>query len=105
MTQSFRSMILDLAGDDYTGLWEFLWGASAAMPDRDRGELVEQLRADVETLINKGELMAYRGSRFSGEELPIPLRDVPAVLADSKQWDPPHAGSSHVRVLTTELEA
>lgn len=77
MTPTLNSMILDLA-NDYTGLWEFVSGASATDPDRDYDSLVKELRRGIESLIGDGRLELYPGVRFSGDAQPVPKRDVPA---------------------------
>ena len=47
MSSKFDSMILDLAGDDYTGLWKLVWGASADAPVRDPEELLRDIQREV----------------------------------------------------------
>lgn len=102
MTEDFDSMILDLAGDDFTGLWEFVWGAAANVPKADPQALLDQLRSDVELLIRTGKLRLYRGTRFTGEQELVADQDAAALLAVPANWAPPEVGRDHLRVLTNE---
>lgn len=102
MTMNFDSMILDLANDDYTGLWELVWRARTTTADTQTGALVARLRSELEALIHEGKLALFRGIQFTGEEKLVSVTDVPALLLAPHSWEPPATGETHLRVLTTQ---
>lgn len=97
----FEDMILDLAEDDYTGLWELIWRARTTMADDRAGDLLERLRSELETLIQERKVSLFRGTKFTGEEQPISAADVPVLLATPGAWEPPAIDEPHLRVLAT----
>jgi len=96
---NFASMILDLADDDYTGLWELVWRAQTLEPNADVESLRASVRDELESLALGGKVKLVRGTHFSGDERPIPLEGTRAMLADGRSWEPPEIGAAHVRVL------
>lgn len=94
------AMILDLANDDYTGLWEFIWQAEAARDGIRRDEIRATLGLAIERLILAGKLEIFRGVSFTGEEQPISGNQAHSVLANPRSWEPAAAGEAHIRVVT-----
>lgn len=96
-------MVLDLAVDDYTGLWEIAWGIEASHPNADMLTVVELAKRAVHSLLEKGYIEIYEGRKFNGDEHRILQPDRRAVLATEAYWNPPLAADfAHVRVSATE---
>ena len=95
-------MILDLAADDYTGLWEFVWGAGAGNPEVAAPTRRELLRVALAKLIADGKVKLYRGTRFTGEETAIAANDTQELLSRLESWEAPELNAEHLRVLTVE---
>jgi hypothetical protein len=100
---NFATMILDLADDDYTGLWELVWRAQTLEPSADVDNLRASLQDELEGLARGGKVKFVRGTHFSGDERLIPLEGTRAMLADRRSWEPPEMGEVHVRVLTIRI--
>ncbi len=98
----FSEMILDLADEDYVGLWELLWRGKTVAPDMESGALEGAVQQCTRELIDKGLLQLYRGVTFSGEESPVPHSEVGRVLQDASAWSPPVPSAVHVRVTVTK---
>jgi hypothetical protein len=92
-------MILDMASDDYTGLWEFVWGRCAKSEDESESHVIDDVGKALRPLIESSRVALYRGSHFSGEETRLETSEALTALADSQVWEPPAPGSEHLRVL------
>lgn len=100
---SAEHLVLDLAMDDYTGLWEIAWGIEASPPKVDMSAAVELAKSAVHALLERGYIEIYEGSKFNGDEHRISQSDRRAVLATEAYWNPPLAADfPHVRVGATE---
>ena len=95
------AMILDLAEDDYTGLWELVWRARTVLGDGSASATSTALRPTVEHLLHNGRLAMFRGVGFAGDECPVSADEAPGLLAVAHSWEPPDNGESHLRVLAT----
>ena len=100
--QTIEAMILDLAADDYTGLWELVWGAGAKSPEVETATLRKSLLTALENLIADGKVILYRGTTFAGEESAVPTTEAKGLLAREDSWEPPESNALHLRVLTEE---
>ena len=94
-----EAMILELAEDDYTGLWEFVWSAGAIGPQVEGGTLLSSLRVALLNLLAAGKIRLYRGRRFSGEEKLVASSEVESLIAKTDSWEPPELNGVHLRVL------
>lgn len=99
---NYDSMVLDMAGDDYTGLWELVWGAGARETERNPEELIAELRSAVQRLVDRGALGLFRGTFFNGDEQPAAQSEACAILTSADGWKPPEGDVEHVRVLIKE---
>ena len=100
--QTPEAMILDLAADDYTGLWEFVWGTAADDPEVAAVTRRELLRVTLAKLIADGKVRLYRGTRFTGEETAVSSSDAQELLTKLESWQAPESNAVHLRVLTVE---
>jgi hypothetical protein len=96
------AMILDLAAEDYTGLWELVWGAEAKNPAVETTTLRELLLTSVNKLIADGKVRLYRGTHFAGEETVVSTAETTELLARENSWEPPESTKVHLRILTVE---
>lgn len=99
MTRDFKSLILDLASDDYTGLWELVWRANTIEPPQDQQDVIEDFRTALIDLIRDGKVAMYRGTAFNGDERRVSSEEVARELRTETNWQPP-TGALHVRVVT-----
>jgi len=100
---SAEHLVLDLAVDDYTGLWEIVWGIEASDPNADMPTAVKLARGAVEALLERGYIEVYEGSNFNGDEHRVSQSERRAVLATEAYWNPPLAADfAHVRVGATK---
>jgi len=95
-------MILDLAVDDYTGLWELVWGVQSSTQEDERRSNIALLRTELEELVAQGAVAFFRGINFNGDEVAVSVDEVPGLLANNQSWEPPEPNSSHLRLLATE---
>jgi hypothetical protein len=95
-------MILDLAADDYTGLWELVWGAGAKNPEVETAALRRLLLTTLTKLIADGTLRLYRGTKFTGEESVVSTAEAEELLDKANSWDPPESNTVHLRILAVE---
>ena len=101
LTQSLRHAILDLAVEDYYGLWEILGLVSSLHPSLTlidaeqlaRDALLAEIAADV--------LVLYSGIAFGGEEAPISAADSRVAL-DLADWGPKLPSERHLRFTATD---
>jgi hypothetical protein len=100
--QNLDAMILDLAADDYTGLWELVWGAGAKTPEVEAATLRKSLLTALESLIADGKVKLYRGTTFTGEENAVLTSEAAQLLAREDSWEPPESSAVHLRVLTVD---
>jgi hypothetical protein len=88
-------MILDLASDDFTRLWELVWRANTIAGGYRPSDSDADLRSAVANLIRGGELALWRGSTFTGEEYRIPDAGIDSELSKPGNWTPPQTGTLH----------
>jgi hypothetical protein len=98
----YRRIILDLASEDYVGLWEFEWRVNTVTPGLDVPIIRQALRAALTSLLEQNSLRFYKGVAFTGEEVELKPEDAHRVLSDDRQWEPVANGAEHIRVATTD---
>ena len=98
---ALRRAILDLAVDDYTGLWEVLWLLQGIV--RDTSEQTTTLgRRLVSEMMKDGSLQLYLGRSFTGDEHQVLGDDRNRLLESDTYWNEPLAEYPHLRVVATE---
>lgn len=101
MITDLTTMVLDLATEDFVGLWEITWRARAV---EDSGGTVlsdSVVRSEVMRLSAEGLVALYRGNQFDGDEAEVALHDTQSVLADPANWLPGENGREHYRLAAT----
>lgn len=102
-TPDLSELILDLATEDFVGLWELEWRARAIQ--RGASTAIERgaLMLEVERLLQDGSLALFRGAHFNGDEEQIsPVTKARVVVSEAATWEPPATGAVHCRVAATE---
>ena len=94
--------ILELAVDDYIGLWEILWRARALDESAADEELFSRALSGVDALLENELLIVSEGTVFSGEQRELSQREGLSAVRDWKHWTPPERGANHLRVAATE---
>ena len=95
-------MILDLAEDDYIGLWEFVWRANTLEAPRPLAARIAEIRPILDRLIKEGMVDVYVGTRFNGDERRIPADGASMFLDAPSNWVQPVDGRDHARVVATD---
>lgn len=99
---ALRYEILDLASDDYLGLWEVLWTVKQHFPEDEIGNAMAKARQLVLDLLQDRELQLYQGVRFDGDEAMIGPNDQEELLNIGTYWQEPIGDIEHLRVVATE---
>jgi hypothetical protein len=94
-------LVLDLATDDFFGLWELVWRVNAVTKSGSDVVTHEQLRAEVLRLCTDGFVAVYRGRRFDGDESVLGIAEAKAILDDRANWESAVAAAEHFRVAAT----
>jgi len=83
---SATDAILDLAVDDYTGLWEVVAAMRKIYPERNDLDLKDTAVIAIKQLLKEGFIGVYRGNNFSGEETKLKAAEAFAALSDERNW-------------------
>ena len=86
-----RSLILDLAVEDFYGLWELVWRLQTCDPGLSRERAIQAARSALVALHEQDLVELYRGTK--GDPLPITAADVPSLLAEEESWNEPREGT------------
>lgn len=97
-----RRTILELASEDYIGLWEVRWAIQQAQSDAPESSLFTDARALIREMIEDGALMLYSGTHFAGEESVVPQEEVSSLLEVELYWNEPISDHPQLRVVATE---
>jgi hypothetical protein len=95
---TLREAIMDLAVDDYTGLWELRWRAATLFPDNTE-EAERDAREEAERLVAEG-LLALYDVAAGGEPAPIPTAAALATIRNPDAWAEP-TEAHELRVAAT----
>jgi hypothetical protein len=94
-------IVLWLAIEDYSGLWEIVWELNTRSPE-DRASNGRRARETVRELLQRGFLDLYWTDEPYGDPVRIPAPEIDAVLDTDEYWDAPTAGVRSVRIGATE---
>jgi len=95
-----RSLILELAVEDFYGLWELVWRLQTRESGLSRERAVQAARSALAALHEQDLVELYRGTK--GDPLPIRAADVPALLAEETSWEEPKEGTGTLLVGATQ---
>lgn len=98
MPSDMKLAVLDLATEDYVGLWEVWWRLSSKT--EHAGPTASMIDA-VSELIRADHVQLFRARRFDGDEVVLERHDALRAIEDLKNWDPPDMGAVHLRVGAT----
>ena len=96
--------ILELATEDFVGLWETLPVAREICQCLAERELRARVSMALLHLMQEGLVEFFAGAHFSGEQAPLSPEAVERELSDPRNWDaqlPPT--ERHLRFVATEL--
>jgi hypothetical protein len=90
--------LLSEAVDDYLGFWEI-----SQILEREYGRRVgrQEAKKHLRSLIDLGLVDGFRGTRFGGEERPIPREILLEELDIDHNWRP--SGGAYVRIAASDL--
>lgn len=94
---------LELAVEDFYGLWEIIWRFRALSPHSTDPELRTHAENAVRTLLAGGLVALFRRSKVGGEESPVDQNEIEAALSDQSNWDEPKPDSVQMLVGATSL--
>jgi hypothetical protein len=83
---SATNAILDLAVDDYTGLWEVVAAMREIYPNHNDLDLKDTAVNAIKQLLKDDYIHIYQGDNFSGEETKLKPAKACAALSDEKYW-------------------
>jgi len=94
-------MVLDLATEDFVGLWELDWRTRTV--ERSGGSPISDsaVRAEVNRLLAEGQIALYKGVRFNGDESATEVEEARSAITDPANWLPPPDGRQHFRLAAT----
>ena len=96
--------ILDLATEDFYGLWEIPAVVKEILPDLDEEHARDLSEKTVLELVDRHLIKIYRGTRFAGEERALSLDEIQSALADANNWRGDLSTlKEHVRFGATEI--
>jgi hypothetical protein len=98
---NLQRTILDLAVEDYTGLWELVWRVRTVSPSRSEDEARSEAMRTTRQLIEEGLLDLYSGISFTGEQERLDSSDARAVLDNVENWAAAESGAPHYRIAAT----
>lgn len=102
MTTDLTTVVLDLATEDFMGLWEIVWRARAVEESGGSSGFSDSaLRSEVTWLAAEGLVALYEGIRFNGDESEVTPHETQSVLADPTNWHPAENGRQHYRLAAT----
>jgi hypothetical protein len=93
--------ILEMATEDFCGLWEIIWRLRDLFPQCLTSELRNKAESAVRELSAKGLIELYRRVGVSGEEKLIPIDEVDRVLSDTASWEEPSKAAVQMLLATT----
>lgn len=99
--QNWHDALLDLAVDDYTGLWEFEWRINELSPSAGGRSARDLARVALHELIRSGALKLFRGTSFSGEQVEVTVPEALEVVMRDAAWEPAGAGEAHLRAAAS----
>lgn len=102
MKPDLKLLVLDLATEDFIGLWEVAWRANSAAEPNGSPAMEERLRSDVTQLLVEGFVGLYVGIRFDGDEVQLDQEQASAVIKDPNNWLPSASGELHYRIAATD---
>lgn len=97
-----RMMVLELAVEDFIGLWEIVWRAQTIDQATGSKTPESELRSEVLRLLSAGLVALYDGIRFNGDEVELNADMAHLVLADPSNWLPAESGRRHYRLAATK---
>lgn len=100
MTNSFELGILDIATEDYYGLWEVLWAAKEYFPELGPCDLFLETKLRIFEMVEEGLIQIFWLSP-SLEEIVL-AEDWKEQLENPENWDIASADRWHLRIASTE---
>jgi hypothetical protein len=94
-------IVLWLAIEDYSGLWEVVWELNTRFPGNDPSNR-RRARETVRVLLDRGLLDLYWSQEPLGDPVRISAEEAQALLDDDRFWEEPVAGGRSVRIGATE---
>jgi len=101
MTTDLARMVLDLATEDFVGLWEIEWRARTV--ERSSGSPIHDsaVRAAVDGLLTARHITLYRGVHFTGDESTVARETARLAISNHANWLAPKNGDDHYRLAAT----
>ena len=97
-----RATILDLAVDDFTGLWEIVWRGQSLMPEVPDDHVIQEAKKHALALIESAALAVFRGRKFDGDQVQLSTTEAIAAASEQNNRRAPDHGQTHIRVAATE---
>jgi hypothetical protein len=102
MTANITKLILDLATEDFVGLWEVVWRARSVAESTGASIAEAELRTEAIRLIDDGSIHLYHGVHFAGDECEVDRAHATDVIKNPSNWVPPGTAMEHYRITASE---
>ena len=86
--QAYHIALSD-ACEDYTGMYEFIWGLNSQFPEVSEAEKITVGQAVFERLHASGFIQLYHTKWMSDDYVPVPKSEVLEIISDPKSWRSP----------------
>ena len=97
---TIREKILELASEDYYGLWELVWAARPLVPEDYSDEQTrDAVQAHLSQLISSGLVTIFREA--GGEMLTVPEKEALMIIKSPTLWREPSGAAVAYRVAVT----
>jgi hypothetical protein len=102
-TPDITPVVIDMAVEDWTGLWEVIWHLNTDYPELAPEQKEQTADHAIRDLLARGLIRLVNFEEIGNEEQAIPGEDTDHVLQQHRNWLPPAIPfSKHVRFVATE---
>ena len=99
---SITRAILGDGVEDYTGLWEVLWGLRKQFDLQSDLQIRARVEPVMRNLLHEGLIAIYEGTTYDGDEKRLSAEQAVAALGDFDSWNEPEPNERHKRYVATE---
>src|SRR2546425_1170623 len=84
-----KEAILEMANEDWYGLYEVIWHMNKVQPDIPQATKIEAARSAIYSLLRAGQIhLGLLEWPKGGPPVSLPDSDIPALLDDPNSWEP-----------------
>ena len=95
--------VLDLATEDYYGLWEIDWAFRTDFPELNEAEALSRACDVVRKMVDDDQITLFRCSNSDEPAVPIANDEVESVLSQPKNWAPKLPSEEQIEKIGEEV--